>query len=94
MGFFSWLVLGFLAGTFAGMVTGNRGERCITRILVGVLGAMIGGALARAAGVGHVAFRHFTWQGVVVATAGAALLLLVLQAINGTRPQSRTPRRR
>jgi uncharacterized membrane protein YeaQ/YmgE (transglycosylase-associated protein family) len=91
MGLFSWLLLGFLAGTLAGMATGNRREGCLTRIGIGVLGAFIGGALARAAGVGHVAFRSFTWQGLLVATAGAALLLLVLQAINGTRPRS--PRR-
>ena len=85
MGILSWLVLGFLAGTLAGMATGNRGEGCITRIAVGVVGALVGGALARAAGVSGVSFNHFSLGNVLVAAAGAALLLLVLQSVGGTR---------
>ena len=55
MGLLSWIVLGFLAGLVGGMVTGARQARgCVPRIVVGVLGALIGGALARAAGIGTV----------------------------------------
>lgn len=85
MGVLSWLVLGFLAGTLAGFATGHRGQGCITRIAVGVLGALIGGALARAAGVANVEFNEFTLGNLLVAAAGAALLLLVLQAVSGNR---------
>ena len=85
MGVLSWLVLGFLAGTLAGLATGHRGEGCITRIAVGVVGALIGGALARAAGVANVEFDEVTLGNVLVAAAGAVLLLLVLQAISGGR---------
>ena len=85
MGVLSWLVLGFLAGTLAGIATGNRGEGCITRIAVGIVGALVGGALARAAGVANVEFDEFTLGNVLVAAAGAVLLLLVLQALSGGR---------
>jgi uncharacterized membrane protein YeaQ/YmgE (transglycosylase-associated protein family) len=85
MGLLAWIVLGFLAGSIAGIATGRRGEGCITRIAVGVLGALIGGALARAAGLSGVALDRFTLGNVLVAAAGATLLLLVLQAIGGGR---------
>jgi uncharacterized membrane protein YeaQ/YmgE (transglycosylase-associated protein family) len=81
MGLLSWIVLGFLAGTIAGLATGNRGQGCITKIAVGILGALIGAALARAAGLHDVVIDRFTLKNVLVAAAGAALLLLVLQAV-------------
>jgi uncharacterized membrane protein YeaQ/YmgE (transglycosylase-associated protein family) len=82
-------VLGFLAGTLAGIATGARREGCITRIAVGVIGALIGGALARAAGLKGVTYDHVGLRSVLVATAGAALLLLVLQAVSGGRATKR-----
>ena len=92
MGVLSWLVFGFLAGTLAGMVTGNRREGCLTKIAIGVIGALVGGSLARAAGVDGVSFRHFTLKALLIAIVGAALLLLVLQALGITR--SGRPNRR
>jgi len=85
MGLFAWIVLGFLAGTIASAVTKSRGEGCITRIAVGVIGALIGGALARAAGLDGVSLHAFTLQTVLVAAVGATLLLLVLQALGVMR---------
>jgi uncharacterized membrane protein YeaQ/YmgE (transglycosylase-associated protein family) len=85
MGVLSWLLFGFLAGSLAGMATGNRREGCITKIAVGVIGALIGGSLARAAGIDGVSFRHFTLKALLIAIVGSALLLLVLQALGVTR---------
>jgi uncharacterized membrane protein YeaQ/YmgE (transglycosylase-associated protein family) len=78
---FSWLVLGFLAGSIAGIATGNRREGCLAKIAVGIVGALVGGSLARAAGISDVSFRELTLRSVLIATVGAALLLLVLQAV-------------
>ncbi len=83
MGVFTWIVFGFIAGTVAGMVTGRRASGCLTRIVVGVLGALVGGSLARAAGVKQVSFQSFTLVGLLVAIAGASLLLLILEAVTG-----------
>jgi len=91
MGVISWLILGFLAGTFAGIATGSRREGCLTKIAVGVIGALGGGSLARAAGLSGGSFRHFTLRALLVATVGAALLLLLLEAI-GVGPRSRSGR--
>jgi uncharacterized membrane protein YeaQ/YmgE (transglycosylase-associated protein family) len=85
VGILTWILFGFVAGTVAGMVTGRRGTGCLTRIMVGILGALIGGSLARAAGVKQVSFQSFTLVGLLVAIAGASLLVLVLEALSGGR---------
>jgi uncharacterized membrane protein YeaQ/YmgE (transglycosylase-associated protein family) len=83
VGVFTWIVFGLIAGTVAGMVTGRRASGCLTRIVVGILGALVGGGLARAAGVKQVSFQSFTLVGLLIAIAGASLLLLVLEALSG-----------
>ena len=89
VGPFSWIVLGFIAGTIAGMVTGRRGSGCISRIVVGIIGALLGASLARAAGIKQVSFHSLTWTGLFIAIAGASLLLLVLEALSGRRGRNR-----
>lgn len=80
MGIFSWLVLGFLAGLLAEMATGRRSGGCVTRIAVGVIGALIGGAIATAAGYDGV--RELNGWAILISFAGATLLLLVFGAVN------------
>lgn len=80
----AWIVLGFLAGTLASVVTGRRsGSGCLLRLAVGVLGALVGGALARAAGYEGV--DELSLRSVLVASLGATLLLLLLGALEGRR---------
>jgi uncharacterized membrane protein YeaQ/YmgE (transglycosylase-associated protein family) len=89
VGVLTWIVFGFIAGSVAGMVTGRRSSGCISRIVVGVLGALVGGGLARAAGVKQVSFQSFTLVGLLIAIAGASLLLLVLEAMSGRSSSGR-----
>ena len=81
MGFLSWVVVGLLAGGIASMVSGQRQEGCITKIAVGILGALIGSALARAAG--YEGITEFGLRSVGLAALGATLLLLLLNALQG-----------
>lgn len=83
MGLLSWVIVGLLAAWIAGMITGQRGRGCITNIAVGVIGAFIGGALARAAG--YEGIRHFGLRSVLLAGLGATVFLGVLGAIEGRR---------
>ncbi|MGH9124521.1 MAG: GlsB/YeaQ/YmgE family stress response membrane protein [Acidimicrobiales bacterium] len=89
MGVLTWIVFGFIAGSVAGWVTGHRNGGCISRIVIGVVGALVGGALARAAGVKQVSFQSFTLVGLLVAIVGACLLLLILEALGGRGGRSR-----
>lgn len=88
MGLFSWLLMGLLAGWIGGLITGRRGQGCITTIAIGIIGAFIGGALARAAG--HEAITDFSLRSVLVAGMGSALLLFLFQAIEGRRRPPRS----
>jgi uncharacterized membrane protein YeaQ/YmgE (transglycosylase-associated protein family) len=83
MGIIAWIVLGLLAGTLArAIVPGRSGLGCLTTTAVGILGALIGGAIASAADVGELGsfYDAGTWG---IAILGSVLLLLVLQAIGG-----------
>ncbi|HET7488534.1 MAG TPA: GlsB/YeaQ/YmgE family stress response membrane protein [Acidimicrobiales bacterium] len=83
VGLASWIVVGLLAGWIAGLASGNRQQGCLRKIAVGVIGALLGGALARAAGYEGV--TDVSLRSVLVAALGATLLLLVLGAIDGRR---------
>lgn len=83
MGLLSWIVVGVLAAWIAGLVTHRPLEGCLTKIVVGVAGALLGGALARAAGYEGVG--TFGLRSIGLAALGATLLLLVLGALEGRR---------
>lgn len=83
MGLASWLVIGLLAGWIGGVVTGRRGQGCLATLAVGTIGALVGGALARAAG--YEGIRELSLRSVALAGLGAALLLFVFAALEGRR---------
>jgi uncharacterized membrane protein YeaQ/YmgE (transglycosylase-associated protein family) len=82
VGVLSWIVLGLIAGWLAGKVTGRRRGGCLTTAVIGVLGALVGGALANAAGYdGRI--TSLSLRSIVIAALGAALLLLAFGALGG-----------
>ncbi len=85
MGILSWLVVGFVAGGLARIATGSEKRGCLGTIVVGVVGALIGGFLFNLVFVDKDRFTHFGLGSVLVAFVGACLLLLLLQAIGGGR---------
>ena len=80
MSILGWIVMGLLAGALARIVVPSGGRGCLYTIVIGVLGALIGGALAAAAGIGD-GINDFNFGTFVIAFLGACLLLLVLYAI-------------
>jgi uncharacterized membrane protein YeaQ/YmgE (transglycosylase-associated protein family) len=70
-----WLVIGFLAGWLAGLLTRGRGFGCLGNVAIGLLGAVVGGYLFQLLGVrGPVGFLG----SLLVALVGAGVLLLVV----------------
>lgn len=88
MGIVGWIVVGLLAGGIARWVVKDDRSGCIYTMIVGVLGALIGGALMNA--VDSRGVDEFSLRSIVVAALGAVLLLLVLQAIGGRDGRRRT----
>jgi uncharacterized membrane protein YeaQ/YmgE (transglycosylase-associated protein family) len=73
MSIIAWLVVGILAGWLAERITG-RNHGLLTNLIVGIVGAFIGGFLISSL----LGFRYaegFNLPSIVVATIGAVLLL-------------------
>ena len=79
MGVLGWIVLGLIAGFIASKLVNNRGEGLSFDVLVGIVGAVIGGWLFNAAGATGV--TGFNVWSLLVAVVGAVVLLVVWHAI-------------
>ena len=85
MGFLGWIVLGLVAGAIAKLIMpGKDPGGCIVTMLLGVVGAVIGGYLgSRFFGRGLETFWNLqTW---IVAIVGSLILLGIYRLIIGRR---------
>ena len=83
----AWIVVGLVAGGVARWIVKDERSGCLYTIGIGVLGALVGGALVRAAGIDDDGTEF--GASILTAIVGAILLLLVLQALAGAGPRSR-----
>lgn len=78
---FLWpLLIGGVAGAISGRIMGGRGFGCLGNVIVGVIGASIGGFLLPLLGVS----THGSLGSLLSATIGALVLLWIL-GVNGRR---------
>jgi uncharacterized membrane protein YeaQ/YmgE (transglycosylase-associated protein family) len=86
-----WLVVGLIAGFLASRVMRGGGYGLIGDIVVGIIGAFIGGWLAGLLGLGSFGL----FGTIVVAFIGACILLAILHAVSrGGAGRARGWRRR
>ena len=84
MGVLSWIVVGAVAGLLAKfLMPGNDPGGFIVTIIVGIVGGLLGGWISTAMGWG--AMTGFNIKSILIATAGAVLLLVVLRVVRGRR---------
>lgn len=84
MGMIAWLILGALAGWLASKVTGNDARMGAgANIVVGIIGAFVGGFIANALGMQGV--NAFNLYSILIATGGAIVLLMVVNAVTGRK---------
>jgi uncharacterized membrane protein YeaQ/YmgE (transglycosylase-associated protein family) len=77
MGILSWIVFGALAGWVASMLMGtNARQGCLMNIIVGVVGAFLGGLLVELLTNRSVGFG-WNLRSFVVAVVGAVILLAI-----------------
>ncbi|PKQ29144.1 MAG: GlsB/YeaQ/YmgE family stress response membrane protein [Actinobacteria bacterium HGW-Actinobacteria-10] len=79
MGLLSWIIVGGLAGLLAQALVGGGRSGCLVTILIGVVGAFIGGFVMSLFGFGGV--DGFNIWSIIVATIGAVLLLLITRGL-------------
>jgi uncharacterized membrane protein YeaQ/YmgE (transglycosylase-associated protein family) len=82
MGILVWIIVGAIAGFAASKVVRGKGMGLIWDIVVGILGAFLGGWLASLVGL-PVATGTFTVGGLLAAFVGAVILLVVFRALTG-----------
>ena len=73
-----WILLGLLAGSLAKfLVPGRDPSGCIITILLGIVGAFIGGVIGAWLGWGSISSGSFDMRSIGLATLGAILLLVL-----------------
>lgn len=81
MGILTWLVFGLLAGVVAKyLMPGKAPGGIIATIILGVLGAIVGGWLGTMLGFGDLS--GFDIRSLLLAVAGALVLLFVFGAVS------------
>ena len=84
MSFIGWIVLGGIAGWLASIITGRNDRMgCISNILAGIVGAIVGGWLFSFFGGGG--FTGFNLVSLLVAVVGAVVVLAIVNLIFGRK---------
>ncbi len=85
MGLLSWIIVGLIAGWLAGLVVKGGGYGVIGDIILGIIGALIGGFLAANLLGMADAVNGINITSIVVAAIGAIILVLIVRAVSGRR---------
>ena len=84
MSIIAWIVVGLIAGALGKLIMpGDDPGGIIVTILIGIVGAFVGGFLTSLLGFGGV--TGFTLWSILVATVGAIILLAIYRAVVGGR---------
>jgi uncharacterized membrane protein YeaQ/YmgE (transglycosylase-associated protein family) len=86
MGIITWIILGLVAGALAKLIMpGDQSNSWIMTILLGIVGAVLGGFIASQLGWGTV--DGFNFRSILVAIGGSLLVLWIYSML--TRSRSR-----
>jgi uncharacterized membrane protein YeaQ/YmgE (transglycosylase-associated protein family) len=79
MSFLAWIVLGLIAGFIGSKIVNKTGEGVVLDIILGIVGATVGGWLFNMFGARGVS--GFNLYSLLVAIVGAVVVLVVYHAI-------------
>ena len=85
MGILAWIVIGLIAGWLAGLVVKGSGYGVLGDIILGIVGALLGGFLASAVFGVPNAVSGFNLTTLIVAFLGAVIVVAVVRALGGSR---------
>jgi uncharacterized membrane protein YeaQ/YmgE (transglycosylase-associated protein family) len=79
MSILAWIVLGLIAGFIGSKIVNKQGEGLMMDIVLGVIGAVVGGYLFNV--IGHAGITGFNLYSMFVAVIGSVVVLLIYHAI-------------
>jgi uncharacterized membrane protein YeaQ/YmgE (transglycosylase-associated protein family) len=82
MGIISWIIIGLIAGWLTGKIMGGSGKGALMDIIVGLIGALVGGFLMQLVGFSPEGGYIYT---ILVATLGAVILTWLYRKLTATR---------
>ena len=85
MSILAWIVVGLIAGWLAGQVMRGGGYGLLGDIIVGVVGGLLGGWIAVSVLKIGAGVNGINLESILVAFAGAVILLVLLRLLNGGR---------
>jgi uncharacterized membrane protein YeaQ/YmgE (transglycosylase-associated protein family) len=83
MSILGWIVLGLIAGWIGSNIVDNGGRGPLLDMVLGIIGAVVGGAIFNA--LGAVPVTGFNLYSLFVAVVGAVIVLVVYHAVFGRR---------
>lgn len=80
MSLLAWIILGLIAGWIGSKIVNRRGEGPLMDILLGIVGAVIGGWIFRMLGASGVTGLNI--YSLIIAVIGAVIALSIYHAIH------------
>ena len=84
MSILGWIIFGALAGWVASLVLRDKQRGCLTNMVTGILGAVLGGFVYQVS-TGKKWDFGWNWSSFGVAVLGALLLLLIINLVTRRR---------
>ena len=81
MSILAWIILGLIAGFIASKIVNKAGEGIVVDILLGIVGAIVGGYVFSMLGASGVSGLNL--YSLIVAVIGSILFLVIYHAIRG-----------
>ncbi len=81
----SWIIIGLIAGWLAGTISRGRGFGCVVNILLGMVGAVLGGWIFTKLGI-YSAGSGWLYS-LAAATVGAIVLVTIARIFSGGRDE-------
>ena len=83
MSIIGWIVLGLIAGWIGSHIVDNHGRGPMMDMILGIVGALVGGAIFNA--LGAVPVTGFNLYSLFVSVVGAVVVLVIYHAVAGRR---------
>lgn len=81
MSLLGWIFFGLIAGFVASRIVARQGQGCVLNVVLGIVGACVGGFIFNA--IGGAGVTGFDLYSMFVAIVGAIVVLLVYHAVTG-----------